>query len=202
MHNILRLLEYSAGVSAEWHHLAGYRNRRIGSITVRPFRFCNSNGVLYWWKIILRVYHHRQCLRRPPKHYCRGYRVPNHMGFGGSTALPFEDTLPVQPVILQASRYQGIRVNLTRAVVATTCPRVRVCWKLPLTKKLMVLGLDPTWCCSGFLWALQIVRLKIRTMSLSSAWGARKFLPIHMLCHLACPMSKRTLPLNKFLPTP
>ena len=33
------------------------------------------------------------------------------MGFGGSTALPFEDTLPVQPVILQASRYQGIRVN-------------------------------------------------------------------------------------------
>jgi len=33
------------------------------------------------------------------------------MGFAGSTALPFEDAHPVQPVILQASRYQGIRVN-------------------------------------------------------------------------------------------
>ena len=33
------------------------------------------------------------------------------MGFAGSTALLFEDALPVQPVILQASRYQGIRVN-------------------------------------------------------------------------------------------
>lgn len=59
------------------------------------------------------------------------------MGFAGSTALPFEDALPVQSVILQASRYQDIRVNLTRAVVATTCPRVRACLKLPLTKKLM-----------------------------------------------------------------
>ena len=33
------------------------------------------------------------------------------MGFAGSTALLFVDALPVQPVILQASRYQGIRVN-------------------------------------------------------------------------------------------
>jgi len=33
------------------------------------------------------------------------------MGFAGSTALPFEDAHPAQPVILQASRYQGIRVN-------------------------------------------------------------------------------------------
>lgn len=66
------------------------------------------------------------------------------MGFAGSTALLFEDALPVQPVILQASRYQGIRVNLTRAVVATAFPRLRACLKLPLTKKLMVLGLNPT----------------------------------------------------------
>ena len=66
------------------------------------------------------------------------------MGFAGSTALPFEDAHPVQPVILQASRYQGIRVNLTRAVVATAFPRLRECLKLPLTKKLMVLGLNPT----------------------------------------------------------
>ena len=66
------------------------------------------------------------------------------MGFAGSTALLFEDALPVQLVILQASRYQGIRVNLTRAVVATAFPRLRACLKLPLTKKLMVLGLNPT----------------------------------------------------------
>ena len=66
------------------------------------------------------------------------------MGFAGSTALPFEDTRPVQPVILQASRYQGIRVNLTRAVVATAFPRVRACLKLPITKSLSVLGVDPT----------------------------------------------------------
>ena len=59
------------------------------------------------------------------------------MGFAGSTALLFEDALPVQPVILQASRYQGIRVNLMRAVVATAFPRLRACLKLPLTKKLM-----------------------------------------------------------------
>ena len=66
------------------------------------------------------------------------------MGFAGSTALLFEDALPVQPVILQASRYQGIRVNLTRAVVATAFPRVRACLKLPITKSLSVLGVDPT----------------------------------------------------------
>ena len=105
------LRKNSAGASAAWYHLAGYRNRRIRSITVRPFRFCNSDRVLYWRKIILRAYYYRQCLRRPPKHYCRGYRVPNRIGFAGSTALPFEDAHPVQPVILQASRYQGIRVN-------------------------------------------------------------------------------------------
>lgn len=122
------------------------------------------------------------------------------MGFGGSTALPFEDTLPVQPVILQASRYQGIRVNAggcrngipTRASMFETSANKKA-YGFRAEPNLMLLRIlmSFTNCEAQDLNHVTVFRMRGSEISAH-----------HMLCHLACPMSKRTLPLNKFLPAP
>jgi hypothetical protein len=122
------------------------------------------------------------------------------MGFAGSTALLFEDAHPVQPVILQASRYQGIRVNAggcrngipTRASMFETSANKKA-YGFRAEPNLMLLRIlmSFTNCEAQDLNHVTVFRMRGSEISTH-----------HMLCHLACPISKRTLPLNKFLPAP
>ena len=92
--------------------------------------------------------------------------------------------------------------GLTRAVVATAFPRVRACLKLPLTKKLMSFRIGPNLMLLKIL--MSFTNCEAQDLNHVTVFRMRgsEISTHHMLCRLACPMSKRTLPLNKFLPAP
>lgn len=86
--------------------------------------------------------------------------------------------------------------GLTQAVVATAFPRVRACLRLPLTKKLMSFRIGPNLMLLRILMSFtnceaqdsnHVTVFRMRDSEISAH---------HMLCHLACPTSKRTLPLK------
>ena len=92
--------------------------------------------------------------------------------------------------------------GLTRAVVAAAFPRVRACLKLPLTKKLMSFRIVPNLMLLRILMSFTNCEAQDSNHVIVFRMRGSEISAHHMLCHLACPMSKRTSPLNKFLPAP
>ena len=124
------------------------------------------------------------------------------------TIWALEVVLPCRlKILFQYSRSFCRRLDtkvfgLTRAVVATAFPRVRACLKLPLTKKLMSFRIGPNLMLLKIL--MSFTNCEAQDLNHVTVFRMRgsEISTHHMLCHLACPISKRTLPLNKFLPAP